>query len=67
MENLKEVTGHHDETDLVKSYGQYFTAHANAVHGVQDASSFTIYTAYDYSIPVSFSDSSVPKVLLKHA
>lgn len=53
--------------DLMNSYTQYFTAQPNAVRGQQDATSFAIYSAYDDSIPVSYSDSSVPLVNRQHA
>ena len=53
--------------EMMRDYDQYFTANSNAVVGQQGASSFAIYTAYDYSIPVTYSDSSIPKATLKHS
>jgi hypothetical protein len=53
--------------ELMRSYDQYFTAQRDAVRGQQDAVSFVIYSAYDYSIPVTYSDSSVPRQPHPHA
>ena len=56
-----------DSAALISAYSQYFTPNVNVASAIEGASSFAIYSTYDYSIPEVFSDSSVAKVVESHA
>lgn len=59
--------GFDESSVLISAYSQYFTPNVNAASASDGASSFTIFSTYDYSIPEVFSDNSIATVVGSHA